>query len=179
MAYLILDETIALEEYQKFTESTDLTGNYDYYSLGLLSEIGEILGKLKRVIRKDYSLTDITHDLMLELGDVLWYYTRMCEHLGYSLENLNDICESFFFSLPEDDNIFSVLSDYVILLNRLGLDIVDATDDVEDLFMDFLDIFLIITEILDYDILDIVQVNYEKLSSRKTRGQLNGQGDRR
>ena len=51
-----------------------------YLSLGLVSEAGEVAGKVKKLIR-DGKL-DIGN-LAYELGDVFWYLVRLCDSIGY------------------------------------------------------------------------------------------------
>lgn len=60
------------------------TGNLNelmYLALGLIDEAGEVAGKIKKVYR------DETHvpyeELAKELGDVAWYWARMCEAIAY------------------------------------------------------------------------------------------------
>jgi len=54
---------------------------------GLTSEAGEVADKIKKLVRdgvKDgYNLA-----LAKELGDVLWYVSRMAQYLGYSLTDI-------------------------------------------------------------------------------------------
>lgn len=54
-------------------------------STGLGGETGEVLEVLKKRIR-DKDLDD--NKLVLELGDVLYYLTRISAHFGYSLEDI-------------------------------------------------------------------------------------------
>lgn len=81
--------------YQSVTEQTGLypeggTGSLiavNYCALGL-GEAGEAQGKLKKVWRGDKSLEDAKQDILDELGDTLWYVTRMAIECGSSLEEL-------------------------------------------------------------------------------------------
>ena len=61
-----------------------------YPTLGLANEAGEFAGKVKKLFRdRGGVLTDDTRrELMMELGDVLWYLTQLCTELGYSLEEV-------------------------------------------------------------------------------------------
>jgi NTP pyrophosphatase (non-canonical NTP hydrolase) len=60
---------------------TELT----YLGLGLGGESGEVLEKLKKYIRDGVL---VRPDVAKELGDVLWYLTRMSNALGYSLQEV-------------------------------------------------------------------------------------------
>ena len=80
-----------LSEYQTTSEKTavypDKGKNLYYPALGLGGEIGEILNKIKKVMRDhDGVLTDESRaDLKSELGDVLWYVATLATELGLDL----------------------------------------------------------------------------------------------
>ena len=57
-----------------------------YCTLGLVSEAGEVAGKLKKYIRGDSGWDQI--GMITELGDVLWYVAALAEELGTTLEGL-------------------------------------------------------------------------------------------
>ena len=63
-----------------------------YTALGLSNEAGEVLGKIKKIIRdKNCKITDIERKgISKELGDVLWYISNLADSLGL---NLNDIAQ--------------------------------------------------------------------------------------
>lgn len=78
-----------IDEYQSLTSTTAIYPKekaLEYLLLGLGSEVGEIQGKIKKVIR-DNTPIDI-QDLGKEIGDVMWYISELCNHLGLSLENI-------------------------------------------------------------------------------------------
>jgi NTP pyrophosphatase (non-canonical NTP hydrolase) len=56
-----------------------------YLALGLTSEAGEVAGKVKKLIR-DGGLDTV--GIMNEVGDVLWYAARLCDALGFELEDV-------------------------------------------------------------------------------------------
>ena len=62
-----------------------------YLVLGLSSEVGEVSSLLKKAIRDD---TDYDEEAVYkwkgEMSDVLWYFTRICDTLDFSLEELMD-----------------------------------------------------------------------------------------
>jgi NTP pyrophosphatase (non-canonical NTP hydrolase) len=84
---------ITLAEYVAFTRTTACNPgalsarreNLNYLALGLCSEAGEVAGKLKKILRGDPD-RPTNHDIMLELGDVLWYAFRLADDLGYTPE---------------------------------------------------------------------------------------------
>lgn len=93
-------------EYRDFTEETavypEQIGLF-YTLLGLDGEVGELNEKVKKGIRDDLPETVVEEyanenlllvlteelqnnpqrDVAGELGDILWYWTRVCEELGY------------------------------------------------------------------------------------------------
>lgn len=64
----------------------------EYCVLGLVSEAGEVAGKLKKYIRDDdpcLPLSNKRHDeLVSELGDVLWYVAMIAKELNVPLNEV-------------------------------------------------------------------------------------------
>lgn len=61
-----------------------------YPALGLLSEAGEVAGKIKKILRDkngDFSVED-RWAIADEAGDVLWYIAALCADLGTPMELL-------------------------------------------------------------------------------------------
>jgi len=58
-----------------------------YTSLGLVSEAGEVAGKVKKILRDDSSvISPERHEQLVdELGDVLWYCAMVAEELDVNL----------------------------------------------------------------------------------------------
>ena len=61
-----------------------------YLTLGLAGESGEVVDKIKKIVRNnDGVFTDEAKlELQKELGDVLWYLSQLCEELGLSLDEV-------------------------------------------------------------------------------------------
>lgn len=59
----------------------------EYLGLGLVSEAGEVAGKIKKLIRDhDSKLTpELAHQISLEVGDVLWYIAQLCTELNTNM----------------------------------------------------------------------------------------------
>ena len=87
---------ITADEYQRKAGETAIYPKKDalpYLSLGLVSEAGEVAGKVKKLIR-DGTESDVAS----EVGDVLWYCAMLASEVGVSLgkimennlEKLND-----------------------------------------------------------------------------------------
>lgn len=80
---------MTLNEYQTEAGRTQLK-EYDlpYFVLGLCGETGEVAEKVKKLLRGDKSMEATRPELLLELGDVMWYLARMSYKLGFSLEEV-------------------------------------------------------------------------------------------
>lgn len=61
-----------------------------YCILGLTGEAGEIANKYKKVLRDDGGelTTEKRHEMVGELGDVLWYVAALAAELGYDLSEV-------------------------------------------------------------------------------------------
>jgi len=61
-----------------------------YPTLGLNGEAGEVAEKVKKVFRdQGGEFTEQNRaDLVLELGDALWYIAAVCKDIGVSLEDV-------------------------------------------------------------------------------------------
>ena len=55
---------------------------------GLLEEAGEVAGVFKRMLRGDYSPDVAGEKLMKELGDVLWYLSRVAADNNVTLQQI-------------------------------------------------------------------------------------------
>lgn len=83
------------EEYQKKALNTALfPEKYKviYAAMGLGSEAGEVLGKVKKWLRGDDGDGGMSEERKLalrnELGDVLWYLAVLARDLGLSLDDI-------------------------------------------------------------------------------------------
>jgi NTP pyrophosphatase (non-canonical NTP hydrolase) len=83
-------------QFDAYQQATRRTAIYDdrhkviYPALGLASEAGEVVGKVKKALRDrggafDAAQIDALKD---ELGDVLWYVAVLAADLGLSLESI-------------------------------------------------------------------------------------------
>ena len=85
---------MSFEEYQKlsgsYTEHPGMDDAFMYSVLGLNGEAGEVAEVIKKAIRdkgKQLSGED-RQDLLKELGDVLWYLSKIASKLEFSLEDV-------------------------------------------------------------------------------------------
>lgn len=97
------------DEYQKEASKTSIypKENAIYYlTLGFVGEAGELANKVKKIIRDDrqMDLSNLTkekkEELIMELGDSLWYASQIAEKLGYGLgdvaeKNLEKLADRF------------------------------------------------------------------------------------
>lgn len=84
-----------LNEYQKEASKTAGFENLKidpiiYLALGLAGESGEVVEKLKKIIRNDGGeiSNEKREDLVKEIGDVLWYLSQMAGVLGVPFEEV-------------------------------------------------------------------------------------------
>ncbi len=74
--------------YQEFTRQTakyPKRREREYLVIGLMNEAGEVGGAYKKEIRDRVDNTDLIID---EMGDVLWYLTRLCDVYGIKISEL-------------------------------------------------------------------------------------------
>lgn len=90
------------DEYDIKAKSTDLTDgkgtgllsiSFMDKLLGLVGESAEIADKVKKLLRdKDATLDEADRkELVKELGDVLWYVSRLADGLGSSLGEVAEV----------------------------------------------------------------------------------------
>ena len=84
------------EEYQEFTQTTNYYPPWAMRNcliLGLVSEAGEVAGKLKKLHRGDYKAhfpDEVYFEKVVipELGDVLWYISELCNHMDVTISDV-------------------------------------------------------------------------------------------
>lgn len=83
-----------LNEYQDFTLETAIypgagQGTIEalaYTALGLAGEVGEIVNSIKKVIRD--GTRESLNGIEYEMGDGLYYFARLADELGVSLQSI-------------------------------------------------------------------------------------------
>lgn len=86
-------------EYEDFCASVDFypggKGEFvlGYYALGLTGESGEVADKIKKMYRDSAGVVtdDIRVAIGRELGDALWYLTRIASTLGLTLNGVMEL----------------------------------------------------------------------------------------
>ncbi len=84
---------MTFEEYHEGAKTTAIYpnkgSNFIYPTLGLAGETGELVNKIKKVVRGDSDLTpELSVTIQSELGDVLWYADALASELGVSLSDI-------------------------------------------------------------------------------------------
>ena len=80
-----------LNEFQAHCQRTAVYPTEDaviYCALGLVSEVGEVVGKMKKFLRGDFDFITLMDGMYKELGDVLWYVAMLAEELDVPLDDL-------------------------------------------------------------------------------------------
>ncbi len=85
---------LTFNDYQRESRKTAIYpnagSNFIYPALGLGGEAGEVLEKIKRIIRDKNGVVDdeMREKIAKELGDVLWYVAQLCTELNLSMEDV-------------------------------------------------------------------------------------------
>ncbi len=85
---------MTFEEYQKKSRETaiyqNMGSNFIYPTLGLAGETGEVVEKVKRILREKNGIADEQSrtEISKELGDVLWYMAQLATELNLSLDDV-------------------------------------------------------------------------------------------
>lgn len=80
-------------DYQSQASKTAIYSPVDavvYPSLGLVSEAGEVAGKVKKVLRDNggHFTEEKRSAIADEVGDVLWYIASLCTDLGIGMDTV-------------------------------------------------------------------------------------------
>lgn len=85
-------------EYQMWTRTTakypkgtaEFEASLPYLVMGLAGEAGEVANKYKKIIRDQSGILEPQdgYDIISELGDVMWYLTRIADELGYGINDI-------------------------------------------------------------------------------------------
>lgn len=154
---------MTFEEYQREAVKfrTPESDNEEYLRLGLISEIGEVAGKLAKGIR-DGNFDEKA--FVKELGDVLWFVANLAQKKGITIRPCGP-----FMSMAE--------SSFVVLMTCT------AGDSIEIEHANGLGYILRYVKhlalIYGYTLEDVMEINLAKLRDRQYRGVICGNGDER
>lgn len=85
------------DDYQKIAMGNKVYGygtKVVYPALGLAGESGEVVDKIKKILRDndgDFTIPEKRIEIAKELGDVLWYCTAIADDLGFDLEMIAEM----------------------------------------------------------------------------------------
>ena len=79
--YVDWTETTAIYSRPKFKMAGGMVEKM-YAALGMAGEAGEVANLVKKIYRDGLTLQQYGDKLLLELGDVLWYWARLCCEFG-------------------------------------------------------------------------------------------------
>ena len=144
---------MTLDEYQELAFQTCTTSSYcdEYLDLGYIAEVGELAGKLAKRVRGDV-INDM--QIMLEIGDIAWFIAIKARLHGEQI-TLVPLLPGF------NDTVF------------------DFANPARDNFNLKISILKNVCEKLGFDFYECLQLNIDKLESRRIRGEIMGSGDNR
>jgi len=97
------------ETYQKESRKTaaypEIGYNFIYPTLGLAGESGEVVEKIKKLVRDKNGAVDekVKQEITEELGDVLWYLSQLATELNLSLDEIaNENLKKLFSRLERN-----------------------------------------------------------------------------
>jgi len=164
---------ITFEKYMTFTPTTNTYKDKDMndcLELGLLEEIGEFAGKIKKMHRDDNGVMTIEkhESLIKELGDIAWY---TAEILNKNIKGIpkSEYSLSFQYSRPTRIEQIPVTMN-TIYINRSSW---------SSFYLNMLFCISIACEFLNTTPDHVFSENIKKLKSRQDRGVLHGSGDDR
>jgi len=186
-----------LEEYQKKAKSLAIySDKYAllYPALGIVGECGEVAEKIKKMFRDDDgSMTQKRKDAILkELGDCCWYLANICCN--------TDMCLQVIYEMRGSATIHAIrnltVARLVLWMNRHANSLAEILEQQHYLGKDnfhprekYTEIPRHISHIITcidtlghtcgFTLKDIYTANIDKLTSRKERGVLGGDGDQR
>lgn len=107
---LKIEEKNKIDEYQTCALSTELPvpiPSIVYDSLAINGEAGEIAEKVKKIYRdcNGQTTAEKRQEIIIEIGDVLWYAAVLSHHLGYKLSNVMELNLRKINSRKERDKI--------------------------------------------------------------------------
>ena len=165
-----------IEDYKEFIKTTAIYPKdcaFNYLLLGLIGEAGELCNSYKKVLRDKLEKDVWVPQLKKELGDFFWYL--------YQLEN--EGCVDVQVTLyGEDRNYRNLITNLFDLFSSVNDLLISTEYQHFPTYQGGLNTRTLNNLIyfhLDSSIEEILQINVDKLSSRKERGVLGGSGDDR
>ena len=179
--YGIKKEMVEVENFYHYRTLTTTFNKYDKENMvislcsGLISEIGEVNGKLNKCLRDDKGIiTDLRKtEVLYEIGDCFWYLSELANWF-----NITFIAEYF---IKSTETIFKESIKLINFVDPLvNESIYGFNEYLQD--TDFERVFYqlkLISDKLNIPVLTVLQMNINKLTDRFNRNKINGQGDNR
>lgn len=182
-------------EYLQFTHTTvqypkNQEGTYLFF--GLLNEMGESLGVVKKYIRQD-DPTKVKSKLIDEVGDITYYLVRLFNFCGGDVSELDMVSTNIMEAVAEISvyNEFNSDSERIIgfgkvIVRLMGDLITEHTyalthGDGSPLHGLILAMFMFLSEsciyLLDMSMEELLQSNVDKLSKRLETNTIKGDGE--
>lgn len=100
------DYKLAIDPLVVYPRKTQLEA-LQYVTLGLNGEAGEVAEQIKKAMRNDGGdlSSERIESLKKELGDVLWYMTRLADELGTNLAEIAQINIKKLYARKDKDNL--------------------------------------------------------------------------
>ena len=195
------DKLIKFIEYEAFAvESADgvpgktMLERLDFCLLGVNEEAGEAIGKMKRYYRGDASWKTQKVALLTELGDVLWYTVIAAKEMGFTFAYLYSHAHKTNVGIEAaGENDISRTKNYLFSLNgaagAAACQLVVAYENsspnatVKNEIFEWLAVILLAIEgtsfYAGYSLEEVMEANTRKMTDRRSRGVLRGEGDNR
>ena len=165
-----------IEDYYNLVEETCVNSSWEALYYGLIEEVGELAGIFKRHYRGDENrqleLPEVREKMIKELGDICWYLFAINEYYGM----YHPMGELAFSKLPKECHY--CIED--LLKNILTFpDYKSETNIISDVFAMSARCLVGIAQEYSISVEGILTANIQKLTSRKERNVLMGEGDDR
>lgn len=172
-----------LDQYEKQIAEWDLYPVNDYqrlyYTIGMNGESCEFLGKYLLYENVSPLTTEELLDLVSESGDICWYFTRLMNSFGFSLQEIytgtkvNSIRSYVEYMGKLTESIKKLYRDNNGVLDdnfkaRILLNASKVFERLDGLLSEY-----------HYSLQDAMESNIIKLSTRKKNNTLHGDGDKR
>ena len=182
-----------INEYQKLTHTTAIypvenDADLYYVTFGLINEIGEIIGKHKKVIRDKNSIYGASElkEVSKEIGDAYWYISEECTIFLIPLNEIIVGDEIIIIKCFDLNQMILTLSQGIGALSydintmlKFNYTRISYQCNIKTSLKFIHNQLSNICHFLDLNIDEILFENIEKLRSRKERGVLKGSGDNR
>jgi len=186
-----MSEEIKIESFKDYVEFTRTTAVYpkekelEYLIFGLADELGELKDKVKYV-------KHTTEDIVDELSDVCWYVGRLVDNReltdeidsikNFSIDRIVERADYFRSDqLEMVDDAYKFLSELTGNLKKFIRDGNESKLEKADQNIKEIVYFLMLSSTVlgGYNLKNVLEINVAKLSDRKDRGVLKGDGDKR